>query len=159
MSFNSFFRDESEEITVTGASLGDFAVASFSLDVQDIELSAQVTAANTVTVTLSNNTGGAIDLGSGTITVSVTELTHITGINRNIMITGDNADGVGADVTWYAAEGGIGIETDGADNDQVILAPNLDTNATAWSGIKWGTKNLVKLNSVEKGLPSIKSYD
>lgn len=152
--------EESEEITVTGASLGDFAVASFSLDVQDLELSAQVTAANTVTVTLSNNTGGAIDLGSGTITVHVTELTHITGINRNIMITGTNADGVGADVTWYAAEGGIGIETDGADNDQVILAPrgqvaSIDSLPSVWNTGYFRTESQVHFDTAIKTHSSI----
>lgn len=63
--------EEAKEVTVTGAALGDFAVASFSLDVADLALSASVTAADTVTVVLSNNTGGAIDLASGTIRVRV----------------------------------------------------------------------------------------
>jgi ABC-type uncharacterized transport system YnjBCD substrate-binding protein len=62
---------EAKEVTVTGAVLGDFAIASFSLDVSDLALSASVTAANTVTCTLSNNTGGAVDLGSGTVSVLV----------------------------------------------------------------------------------------
>lgn len=55
------------EVTVTGAALGDFAIASFSIDVADLTLAAAVTAANTVTVQLLNNTGGAIDLASGTV--------------------------------------------------------------------------------------------
>ena len=55
------------EVTVTGAALGDFAIAAFSLDVADLVLNANVTAANTVTCVLANNTGGAIDLASGTI--------------------------------------------------------------------------------------------
>jgi len=63
--------EEAKEVTVTGAALGDYAVASFSLDVADLTLDAQVTAANTVTCVLANNTGGAIDLGSGTIRVLV----------------------------------------------------------------------------------------
>lgn len=58
-------------VTVPGAKLGDFAFVSFSIDVLDLELSAQVTAANTVTVSLSNNTGGTIDLGAGTLRVKV----------------------------------------------------------------------------------------
>lgn len=52
-------------VTVTGASLGDFAVASFSLDTTGVSLAAQVTSANTVTVIFSNLTGGAVDLASG----------------------------------------------------------------------------------------------
>lgn len=63
--------EEVTEITVTGAALGDFVQVSFSLDVADLTLTAQVTAANTVTAQLSNNTGGAIDLASGTLTVRV----------------------------------------------------------------------------------------
>jgi len=62
---------EAKDITVTGAALGDFAIASFSLDVEDLILNAQVTAADTVTVVLANNTGGAINLGSGTVYVRV----------------------------------------------------------------------------------------
>lgn len=63
--------EEAEEVTVTGAALGDFAIASMSVDVADLQLSADVTAANTVTCVLSNSTGGAIDLGSGTLKVMV----------------------------------------------------------------------------------------
>jgi len=63
--------EEAKEVTVTGAALGDFALASFSLDVADLVLNAQVTAADTVTCVLANNTGGAIDLASGTVRVRV----------------------------------------------------------------------------------------
>ena len=63
--------EAAEEVTVTGAQLGDFALASMSIDTTDITLTATVTAADTVTVILANNTGGAIDLGSGTLYVMV----------------------------------------------------------------------------------------
>lgn len=63
--------EEVGEITVTGAALGDFCIASFSLDVADLAITAAVTAANTVTYQLLNNTGGAIDLASGTVRVRV----------------------------------------------------------------------------------------
>lgn len=63
--------EEAKEVTVTGARLGDFAIASFSLDVTDLVINAAVTAANTATVILANNTGGAIDLASGTVYVRV----------------------------------------------------------------------------------------
>lgn len=59
------------DVTVPGAKLGDFALASFSLDVVDMSLTADVTAANTVTAVLANNTGGTVDLGSGTLRVFV----------------------------------------------------------------------------------------
>lgn len=63
--------EEANDVTVSGAELGDYAVASFSLDVSDLTLDAQVTAADTVTCVLANNTGGAVDLGEGTIYVRV----------------------------------------------------------------------------------------
>jgi len=63
--------EEAKEVTVTGAALGDHAIAAFSLDVSDLVLDAQVTAANTVTCILANNTGVAVDLGSGTVYVRV----------------------------------------------------------------------------------------
>lgn len=59
------------DVTVPGAKLGDFALASFSLDVADLALDANVTAANTVTAVLGNDTGGAINLASGTLRVKV----------------------------------------------------------------------------------------
>ena len=44
---------------------------SFSLDVSDLTLTADVTAANTVTALLANNSGGAVNLSSGTVKVLV----------------------------------------------------------------------------------------
>ena len=62
---------EANDVTCTGAALGDFAQASFSLDVEDLVINAAVTAADTVTVVLANNTGGPVDLASGTVSVRV----------------------------------------------------------------------------------------
>jgi hypothetical protein len=59
------------DVTCDDAELGDFAIASFSLDVSDLSLTADVTAADTVTCVLANNTGGAVDLASGTVRVRV----------------------------------------------------------------------------------------
>lgn len=42
------------------------------------------------------------------------------------------------DVTFHA-EGGIKLETDGAAADQVIIAPHLDANQSAWTQVTWGT--------------------
>ncbi len=61
----------STTITVAGAALGDFVLRSFSLDVQGLTFTADVSAANTVTVTLANLTGSAVDLASGTLAVVV----------------------------------------------------------------------------------------
>lgn len=58
-------------VTVTSAALGDIADASFSLDVQGITVTAWVSAANTVSVRFQNETGGAIDLASGTLRARV----------------------------------------------------------------------------------------
>ena len=63
--------EEAKDITVTGAALGDFALASFSLDVADLTLTVNVTATNTVTAVLANLTGAAVNLGSGTLKVLV----------------------------------------------------------------------------------------
>ena len=64
--------EEAKEVTVTGAALGDFVIAkSLSVDVADLVLDAQVTAADTVTCVLANNTGGAVDLDSATVRVVV----------------------------------------------------------------------------------------
>lgn len=62
---------EEKDITVTGAALGDFCLASFSLDLQGLTISSYVSAANTVTVTLANLSGSAVDIASGTVAVIV----------------------------------------------------------------------------------------
>lgn len=58
-------------VTATGAVLGDYAMASFSLSTAGLILRADVTAADTVTVVLLNMTGGTVDLASGTLKVRV----------------------------------------------------------------------------------------
>lgn len=59
-------------VTVTGAALGDFVDSvSFSLDLQGITLTAYVSAANTVAVRFQNESGGTLDLASGTLRVRV----------------------------------------------------------------------------------------
>lgn len=59
-------------ITLTGVALGDVVEdISSSLDLQGLALRGYVSAANTLTVALSNATGGAVDLGSGTVRAKV----------------------------------------------------------------------------------------
>ena len=70
--------EEALDVTVTGAALGDFVLVNFSLDVLDLVLDAQVTAADTVTCVLANNTGAAVDLAAGTVRVLV--LTPVSGL-------------------------------------------------------------------------------
>ncbi|WP_217568808.1 hypothetical protein [Mesorhizobium sp. GbtcB19] len=62
----------STTITVTGAAVGDMALASLStVTAGNWHISAIVTSANTVTVSLENVTGATVDLASGTLKVSV----------------------------------------------------------------------------------------
>lgn len=63
--------EEAKEVTVPGAALGDFALASLSVDVVDLQLTADVTAANTVTAVLSNSGVGTPNLASCTLRVMV----------------------------------------------------------------------------------------
>jgi hypothetical protein len=58
-------------LTVAGALVGDMVNVSFSLALNGLTLSAQVSAADTVEVRLTNNTGLAVDLASGTIRAQV----------------------------------------------------------------------------------------
>lgn len=59
-------------VTVTGAALGDFALASMDAALTaGTWLSAFVSATDTVTVTLHNESGGAVDMASGTLAVRV----------------------------------------------------------------------------------------
>jgi hypothetical protein len=134
--------EETEEITVTGAALGDFVLASMSIDVTDLTITASVTAANTVTVVVGNFTGGAIDLGSGTLTVKVFPKSQnlVSGANSNFEILGTNM--TSALVTRNATSAGIVMTTAGADQDQAIVLPNL-ANPVAWSDTLWGTENSV----------------
>lgn len=62
---------EAKDVTVTGAALGDFAVASLGVDNVDLTVSATVTAADTATVVLANNTGASVNLASTTVRVRV----------------------------------------------------------------------------------------
>lgn len=61
----------SKDFTVEGAVLGDFALVGAGIDVSNLIVSAVVTLADTVTVTLANETGGAINLNSSTWRVLV----------------------------------------------------------------------------------------
>jgi hypothetical protein len=60
---------ESINLTVTGATFGMVCSAVLSISTSGLTLSASVSAADTITATLTNNTGGAVDLGSSTLSV------------------------------------------------------------------------------------------
>lgn len=69
---------ESVDVTVTGAALGDFVVGvSLGVDTTDATLTADVTAANTVTVRLQNESGATLNLASTTLRVWVMPRTNI----------------------------------------------------------------------------------
>lgn len=60
-------------VTVTGAEIGDIVDVSFSASTAGARMWGYVNGAGTVSVALTNNTGGAVDLASGTVYVKVTK--------------------------------------------------------------------------------------
>ena len=66
--FNILDGDEAAvNVAVPGAQLGDFALVSMDIDVENLQLRADVTAADRVTVVASNSTGASVNLGLGII--------------------------------------------------------------------------------------------
>ncbi len=61
--------------------------------------------------------------------------------NRDFEVLGTN--GTTAQVTFATTDGSFLMTTDSASDDQVIIAPHLDTDQTAWQVIPWGTENQV----------------
>lgn len=61
-------------VTVNGASLGDLTRASFSLPLQGVLMTSWVSAPNVISVRFQNESGGVIDLGSGTITAQAVKV-------------------------------------------------------------------------------------
>lgn len=76
--------------------------------------------------------------------------------NLDFEILGTNA--ANADVTWGTTVGAVELKTHGADNDQVIVLPHLNTNQTAWTDVLWGTENqtiwecVIKTSDVTTGI-------
>lgn len=62
---------ETEDLTVPGAALGDYVLVSLSIDIVDLYITATVTATDTVTAILRNESTGTIDLDSTTLRVLV----------------------------------------------------------------------------------------
>jgi hypothetical protein len=63
--------EEAKDVTVAGAAIGDVVEVIAGLDVADLAIVGSVTAEDTVTVQLLNNTGGAVDLASQSVSVNV----------------------------------------------------------------------------------------
>ena len=66
-------------------------------------------------------------------------------LNRNWEALGTNM--TTALCTFATTSAGVLATTAGADEDQAILTPHLDTAATAWAGCKWGTENSVSFET------------
>jgi len=63
-----------QAITVNNTSLGDFVVVSADYDLQGCYAGGYVSASNTVQIVVINNTGSAVDLGSGEWNVKVIKI-------------------------------------------------------------------------------------
>ncbi len=70
----------STTLTVNGAQLGDFAIASFDKNMNAVSMFAYVSAANTVTVILQNQSGTLQDLASGVLKAIVVPKDSVSGI-------------------------------------------------------------------------------
>ena len=73
-------------------------------------------------------------------------------LNRNWEALGTNM--TTALCTFASTSAGVLATTAGADQDQAILTPHLDTAATAWAGCQWGTENEVHFETSNM-LPAI----
>ncbi len=91
--------------------------------------------------TLAIDFTGTMTAATGVVTCHIT-LTAAAGLpraaNPNLELQGTNASD---DDAAFLEGGGIRIETDGADADQVILAAHLDASQSALAGINWDSAN------------------
>jgi hypothetical protein len=60
-------------VTVPGAVLGDYVAVSFSRDITNVKMDPYVSAADTVTVVVTNMSSGVVNLGSGTLRAIITK--------------------------------------------------------------------------------------
>jgi len=79
------------------------------------------------------------ELSESFLQLPVLSASNAYGYNTNFEILGTNASN--DDVTFSSTVAGIVMETDGAQNDQVIIVPHLTSGQSAWTSIKWGTEN------------------
>lgn len=77
----------------------------------------------------------------------------LNAVNKNFQIQGLNASD--DDVIFSVNDAGIILETDGGDNDQIIVLPHLTANQSAWNHTKWGTENQVEWDCAIKTGTSI----
>jgi len=73
---------------------------------------------------------------------SASALAAYTIVNKDFETLGTNM--TTALTTFPGTQAGILMTTAGADQDQAILLPHLDTNQSAWAKVLWGTENSVE---------------
>jgi len=73
---------------------------------------------------------------------SASALAATQAANKNFEVLGTNM--TTALSTFASTSAGILLTTAGADQDQAILLPHLDSSQTAWTSTKWGTENSVE---------------
>ena len=77
-----------------------------------------------------------------------TALAAAVAANKDFELLGTSADD--AKVTFDTTNAGLLLTCDGANADQMIISPHLDTNQTAWAGVLWGTENQVEFEATIK---------
>jgi hypothetical protein len=94
-----------KEITVTGAIVGDSAIASIGVDVDDLIVTAQVTEENKVTIVFSNESDGNVNLAETTFTCRVfkNDAAELTNYNVQLATVSTATDPVCTFVTAIPA--------------------------------------------------------
>ena len=72
--------------------------------------------------------------------------------NKDFEVLGTNAS---TDDITFSTDGGITLETDGADNDQIIILPHTDTNQSNWNSVNWSTSKEIEWSCAIKTDSSI----
>ncbi len=97
----------STTITVNGAQLGDYSLVTFSVDLDTVSLFSYVSAANTVTVLLQNQSSNTKDLASGVLRAVVIPKASVQGITGTAVYDPpslNDGDGVTTTVTVTGAK-------------------------------------------------------
>lgn len=151
-------------VSVPGALLGDYAFASFGLDLQGITVTAYVSVANVVSVRVQNESGGTIDLASTTVrafvlpttvntrtlglleasaTLDVASLVDAAGTTSTVTVTG-------------AAVGDLVLVSHGVDLQGITLTAYVsaaDTVAARFQNESGGTIDLASTTIRVKVIP------
>lgn len=83
------------------------------------------------------------------------EIATMMAANLHFELLGSGA--TSDDATIPATIGGVLLTTDSSSAQQVVIAPHLDANHTAWTGVLWGTENQVIWEAVIRTGASIAS--